>query len=121
MRKLNRRKWLLIIAAAFAYLVFVNLTRLGLPCVFRLVTGLKCPGCGTTTMCAALLRGDIHAAFHANPFLLVTLPLFFVIRQLVISGKVKDSGSGTPAFTRFFDLAYLVALLAFGILRNVPS
>ncbi len=46
-------------------------TGLGLPCVFRSLTGWDCPLCGGTRAGAALLTGDLAAAWHANPLLLV--------------------------------------------------
>ncbi len=41
------------------------------PCIFLRLTGFHCPGCGTTRMAAALLRGDIGAAIYYNPFTLL--------------------------------------------------
>jgi hypothetical protein len=40
----------------------------GLPCPLRTTTGVPCPLCGMTTSVKATLRGDMHAAFTANPF-----------------------------------------------------
>lgn len=38
-----------------------------MPCMFHAVTGLYCPGCGGTRSVAALLRGQIGAAFLYHP------------------------------------------------------
>ena len=46
-------------------------TGLGLPCPFRALTGWLCPFCGGTHMAESLLRGDVPAAWAANPLLLV--------------------------------------------------
>lgn len=43
-------------------------------CPFFEATGLLCPGCGGTRALAALMRGDLIAAWHLNA-LLVTLLL----------------------------------------------
>ena len=37
------------------------------PCVFRSLTGVACPACGTTRAATAFLQGDLAAAFAANP------------------------------------------------------
>ena len=48
-------------------------TGIGIPCPWRLVTRTLCPFCGATNMGAALLRGDLGAAWAANPFVLTAL------------------------------------------------
>jgi hypothetical protein len=48
-------------------------TGVGLPCPFRAVTGWDCPLCGGTRMGAALLDGDVPAAFGHNPVALIGL------------------------------------------------
>ena len=56
----------ILLGVGFAYLIFVSLTGLGIPCPFHAVTGLHCPGCGVTRMCVALARLDFAAAWDAN-------------------------------------------------------
>ena len=91
----------------------------GVPCAFRLVTGLQCPGCGVTTMTLALLAGDFGAARRANPFLFFTLPvLLFVFpaaAYLPLRGKPKT------VLQTVLPATYLLALLAFGIWRNMAG
>lgn len=42
--------------------------QLGLPpCMFRLITGYPCAGCGMTTSFAHFVRGHFYEAAHANP------------------------------------------------------
>jgi hypothetical protein len=47
---------------------------LRVPCLFRLLTGHACPGCGLTHALGDLLRGDAAAAWSANPLIFVLLP-----------------------------------------------
>ena len=42
--------------AGLLYGIFVSYTGLAIPCLFRKVTGLLCPGCGVTGMCVALVH-----------------------------------------------------------------
>ena len=58
-----RKRWkrvlgygILVICAGLLYAVFVKWSGIAIPCLFHLVTGLKCPGCGVTQMCVALLH-----------------------------------------------------------------
>lgn len=42
-------------------------------CAFRHLSGQPCPLCGATHACAALLNGDMAAAWQANPGILPVL------------------------------------------------
>lgn len=44
-------------------------------CVFHLLTGYDCPGCGAARALHALLHGRLGAAFRFNPMLLLYAPL----------------------------------------------
>jgi hypothetical protein len=44
------------------------------PCIFHAMTGLQCPGCGTTRALHHLLHGDVAGAFHLNAMLFVIVP-----------------------------------------------
>jgi hypothetical protein len=38
-----------------------------LPCPFKYVTGIDCPGCGFQRSVLALLQGDLHKSFSLYP------------------------------------------------------
>ena len=48
------------------------------PCVFRSLTGIPCPTCGTTRAATAFLSGNLPAAITANP-LAATMGFLFVV------------------------------------------
>lgn len=45
------------------------------PCPVHALTGLYCPGCGSTRCLHALLHGDLPLALAMNPLLVISLPL----------------------------------------------
>ncbi len=58
-------------------------------CLFRELTGWKCPGCGSQTALMALLRGDPAAAFMANP----AIPFYILYLAAILqpfSPRLRD-------------------------------
>ncbi|MEE2738038.1 MAG: DUF2752 domain-containing protein [Planctomycetota bacterium] len=46
-----------------------------IPCLFRTLTGLVCPGCGMTHACLAFARGDFLSAWQDHPFCFLLIGL----------------------------------------------
>jgi hypothetical protein len=59
-------------------LMFINwLQNHLIPCPFKYLTGIDCPGCGFQRSILALLQGDLHKSFSVYPPA-IPLLLFFV-------------------------------------------
>lgn len=91
-------------------------------CPLYQLTGLWCPGCGLTRATHALLRGDLGAAFGFNLF----FPLF--LGGIVFGWLAWFRRSlGRPprlAVSRlpmWVPIAAGVALIGFGVVRNLPG
>ena len=107
----------ILLAGIFLYIVFAEWTGLSLPCPFHWLTGLQCPGCGATRMCAAVLHGQWDSAWQANPMLLGSLPVL-----LLLSGTEEYCCYRQCPEPRWLNIAacFLVAaFLLFGIGRNL--
>ena len=112
-----------LLAGAATYLFLVDPARSGAypPCLFRLLTGLQCPGCGSIRALHQLMHGHPVIAFELNPLLLVALP-FLVFAFLRFN----------PSFVRYYSakiesnspvrLGWLMVALVicFWIFRNTP-
>jgi len=63
------------------------------PCLFKEVTHLPCPSCGTTRSMLALLRGDVVGAIHENPLgILLALALAVIPGWILIDAiRRRDS------------------------------
>jgi len=60
--------WLAAAASAVALRpVWLTVAPLLRPCVFRGLTGVPCPTCGTTRAATAFLNGELTTAIAANP------------------------------------------------------
>ena len=111
-------KYAIVLGIALAYLVFVLLTGIGIPCVFYEITGLKCPGCGISRMFISLAKLDFVSAFKYNSFVFVTGP--FILAYFIFSEiKYVVSGSNKMGKWEIFLWVELFLALAFAVLRNI--
>jgi|SRR5215213_10279682 len=113
--------WCLLLAGA-AYVFWFEPGRSGFfpACVFRLLTGFTCPGCGTTRALHQLVHGHVETAFMLNPLLLLAIPflLYALLRYslTVMRGHVPR-GNTLPAA---YIYAIFVVVVSFWIFRNTP-
>ena len=106
-----------VLVTGLGYAWAVRRLGVGLPCPFRRVTGLLCPGCGVSRMCLALLEGDWPGAWAANP----ALCLLLLPGTVLLAWRGRGYGKGFPP-ARWEERTWLVmaaVLLAFGVLRNL--
>ena len=84
-------------------------------CPFRMMTGLECPGCGTTRALHHLLHGRVEEAFHLNPMLFLLLAVALCALPSVLRGR-------SPAFLMkpWFAWTAFVVVTSYWIVRNTP-
>ncbi len=85
------------------------------PCPFHALTGLYCPGCGSTRALYSLVHGDVAAAWRYNALFTLTLPFVSVLAAGELMGKGWSSMLPARAIWTFFAV-----VVAFWIARNVP-
>ncbi|HMT06987.1 MAG TPA: DUF2752 domain-containing protein [Pyrinomonadaceae bacterium] len=90
-------------------------------CPLFAFTGLACPGCGLTRGFHALFHGDIITAIDFNIF----TPFWAIILGWVFASLVLLAFRGRglnmwPTNPRFM-YAFMVVLVVFGVLRNIPA
>src|SRR6201988_4069648 len=79
--------WSLLLAGSIYLYVFEpGKTGFFPPCMFRALTGLTCPGCGSTRALHQILHGHFVAAFMLNPLFLLAIPLllYALLRYSVV-------------------------------------
>ncbi|MDY3861362.1 MAG: DUF2752 domain-containing protein [Ruminococcus sp.] len=110
----------ILIAAGLFYLAVNKLTGFAIPCVFHLVTGLYCPGCGVTGMIISLLHFDFLGAFKHNVAIITALP---ALLYLFIAALVRYIKTGQTTLTRFQNILLYILIgyfIVFAVLRNIP-
>lgn len=102
-------------------LFYSVLARFGLapPCLFRLVTGLKCPGCGVTQMVLAIMQLNFRFAFHCNPALFLLQPFIcYLIGKTYLCWFNRQKCTwNTVENVLLYGAIFL--LLIFAVIRNL--
>jgi|SRR5687768_1273539 len=113
--------WLLLTAGA-VYLFVFEPGRTGFfpACPFRFLTGLRCPGCGTTRALHEMMHGHLEAAFMLNPLLLLALPflLYAFLRYSMIA--MRGRVPARNALPAPYIYAIFFVIVGFWIFRNTP-
>lgn len=90
-------------------------------CPLYTLTGFACPGCGLTRGFHALFHGDILTALDFNALIPVWVVIFgylwISLMLLAVRGKGLPMWPARPAFLWIF----MVVLLLFGVVRNIPA
>jgi hypothetical protein len=89
-------------------------------CPLRALTGWQCPLCGTLRAIHALLHGAPRVALSLNPLItLGGLAGFTALAYDVVDPVRTSRFEGLAA--RCFSARGFAALIAFGVLRNLPA
>ncbi|QDS89320.1 hypothetical protein EC9_35190 [Rosistilla ulvae] len=85
-------------------------------CPLHEMTGLHCPGCGTTRAVWAILHGDVTTAIRMNPLVVLGSPVV-----LGLIWRERRRGRTGQRTTATLSWTILVVLIGYFIARNVPS
>lgn len=87
-------------------------------CIFKMITGYHCVGCGITRALHALVHGDIALAFAMNPLVTLVLPL---IPLMLLDGRGATPQALKPLMAVVMKPGlWLVLLPGYWIARNLP-
>lgn len=86
----------------------------GIPCVFHLVTGAYCPGCGGTRAAKALLTGRMLDSFRYNPVVLYgAAAVGFLAVRWIAAGRGKGRTPSAACLERLLYGGLALALVNF--------
>lgn len=119
------KKWIIVgvVLAALAIIYFTynpSESELFPKCPFYLLTGLKCPGCGSQRAIHYLFNGNIGSAFLVHPLLVLAIPyLLLAVYFEYLGGKRKYPTMRKRLFGVKAIIIILVIVLGYWILRNI--
>jgi hypothetical protein len=120
----NRLYLLLIISCLAGYIWLISASfsagkaeaEIGV-CIFKHVTNIPCPSCGSTRSLLSLLKGNIFEAFYWNPigiilaFLLVIIPVWILLDFLKRKNSLFLCYKKAEVFLRKREVAIPAILL----------
>ena len=117
----------LVAAAVVAHLVSPARDHWLPGCPFHELTGLWCPGCGSTRAASALAHGDVTAAFRHNVLFLPALGLVlwawaaYCVRTFAPPGSAVRPWARSPVSLLRRPWWILGVVVAFWVVRNIPG
>lgn len=99
--------------------IFIRVTGLAIPCIFRKITGFLCPGCGITRAILAAVRLDLAKAFAYNQFMFIALP---ALAYIIVKNDYVFVRYGNRKLSRFDNILIFICIagaVMFAVLRNV--
>jgi hypothetical protein len=111
-----------MLAAGATYLFLFEPGKTGFfpGCPFRALTGLDCPGCGSTRAVHQLLHGQLAAAFEFNPLLILSLPFFLYALWRYTGATLRGQPVTWPQPDAKYIWTIVAAIGCFWIFRNTP-
>lgn len=125
-RNKELRKGLIILIVGIAYLIWCRLAGFGIPCVFHLVTGLDCPGCGMSRAVIAVSRLEFRRAFELNKLTFTVIPVLAVLLAVreyryIRTGTYLSASKKVRLIENIILTVLTVCTLAYFVERNLPE
>lgn len=122
----KRRLWLLIIVAAviivaiYSYYVDTLQSVWAPKCFFLMLTGLKCPGCGTQRAFHELAHLNFAGVWHTNPILFLAIPYMLLLAYLsYFGGERRFPRLNAAVYSSRGVMAVFYIIIGYWVLRNV--
>lgn len=93
--------------------LWMNRTFFCSSCIWVMVTGFPCPGCGLTRAGVAFLQGDFERAFRIHPFIyaIVVLSFFFCLYRYILKKSQR-------VFVKWM-IVLIIGMLVFYVYRMI--
>ncbi|MFV0250411.1 MAG: DUF2752 domain-containing protein [Bacilli bacterium] len=89
----------------------------GETCIFHIITGLYCPGCGMTRCVLSIIHGNFYQAFRYNPLGFIALFILFIYFIYFLICKITQNKM--LKIPKYIEYLLLVIILIYSIIRNL--
>lgn len=115
--------WLALAGAVVMVAAGVRPTSWRIPCLFRLVLGIRCLGCGGTRVLELMLQGDFAGALYYHPLLTAAAAAAIVWLAVATWRSFQKERRPLKQPNRhsvFWGMLLAAGLLMFVVIRNLP-
>ena len=110
---------LIFLTIFISYYLFFTYINIGIPCIFKLITGYDCSGCGITRCLFSLVKLNIKEAFYYNELVTIFIVPFIIIYIYYDYCYVYDKKNKLKNYINKISIYFLIIVILFGILRNI--
>ncbi len=109
-----------MIAAILFYVFDPNEIAIFPQCPFLLITGYKCPGCGTQRAIHSFMHLQIWEALKYNAFIVFAVPYILLgVYVEHLGGKKRHPKLEKALFNKYSAIVVLIGILLYWIMRNL--
>ena len=123
-----RKRIALVVSSVIALILFGSIAIMlytkfgvGFPCLFHKITGRYCAGCGMTRAVVALSKFEFYQTLRYNLFAFIALPFLAIYLFVESYYWVLNRRNRFERFFQVVAIVILVGLVAYSVLRNIPS
>ena len=103
--------------SGYFFLLFSNIFNNHTFCLFKIITGIPCPACGSTRATILLFHGEFIKSVLINPFGILTNSLILLSIGWMIRDIIKNGDTFLPFLKKDWDYRIKI-LLIFIVLTN---
>ena len=108
----------LILLLFLYYKIYIKFN-VGIPCIFKLITGYDCPGCGITRCLFSLINLDIKSAFNYNALVTILIVPFIIYYCYMNYCYVFGKNDNVKKYVNKISIILLIVCFVYGIIRNI--
>mgnify|MGYP001577328794 CR=1 FL=1 len=101
---------IVLLILGYFLLLFSNIFTDHSFCIFKNITGLPCPSCGSTRATLLLLHGEIIDSLLLNPFGIITNLLILFSTGWMIRDIIKNEETFFPFLKTEWDLRIIIVI-----------